>query len=165
MVPASEKTNNDQVPSRVSGDNAETVQPSLAVGSVNPETSLKNAATDKILSDAGLAPVAKAAATAIPETWESAKQEFENDPDKGTDQSLPNQIINDVISNPRPLTDREHGILLAELAQRKVRLAKAQQDALADPSDVNSERYEAASAAVRDLIQSAQLAGSECGRS
>lgn len=133
------------------------------------ETSTRNEVTDQILKDSGLSPVAKPAQEALGETWDQAQAVVNTDPDKGTDGSVGRRLVQELIDHPRALRNAvEEGILLDELAQRKVRLAKAQKDSLAATTDEAradaAARFKAAQIDVQNVIQASQLAGTEWGR-
>lgn len=78
------------------------------------QISAKNAATDKVLEDAGLPPIAAPARKALGTSWDEAQKEVAKDPFSGT------RLVKELNSIPRALkNDVETGVLLDELARRE----------------------------------------------
>ena len=130
-------------------------------------TSTKNAATDEDLARMGFDPIAAPAKKALGTSWDEALAITAADTDAGT------KLVEELNANPRALRDDvENGVLLDELAKRKLAFGKAQQDfvaAVESGNPVEEERTQRllddARARAYEAITAAKLTGTAWGRS
>jgi hypothetical protein len=88
-------------------------------------TSLKNSVVDQERIDRGLPPAMQAARKSDPETWDRAMTIVNNEPGRGQD------IVNELLSKPRPLSDDENMVLL----HRQISLRNEYDNATAEIND------------------------------
>lgn len=128
--------------------------------------SATNAATDRILKENNLPPIAKEARKAIGTSWDQAVEITKGNSDAGP------QLVASIKAKPRPINDVEQGVLLKQLADTKIRAAKAEQ-AVKTAALSNNEvalieaetALQRARSEISDVVSASQLAGAEWGRS
>lgn len=129
-------------------------------------TAAYNSATDKLLAESGLAPIEGPAKKALGVSWDQALQEAAAAPEKGS------LLVDEINQNPRNLKDDvEAGILLKEIADRKLRQSRAQQAVIAASENGTKEEVDAAKqnldkarTDVLNAITAAKLTGTAWGR-
>ncbi len=130
------------------------------------QISAKNAATDKVLEDAGLPPIAAPARKALGTSWDEAQKRVAAEPEVGP------ELVRSLQSNPRALNDDvESGILLSELAKREEAQVRAQERLFkaaegSDPEAVAQAQktLEDARTAVFEARSAAKATGTAWGR-
>lgn len=127
--------------------------------------SATNAATDRILKENNLPPIAKEARKAIGTSWDQAVEITKANSDAGP------QLVASIKAKPRPINDVEQGVLLKQLADTKIRAAKAEQAVKAAALSNNEAALIEAETALQrarseisDVVSASQLAGAEWGR-
>ncbi len=126
-------------------------------------TSVKNAETDKELEALGLSPVYDPGRKALQDTWDASQAIVAKDRFAGK------KLVDELLEKPRAINDVEHGVLLDELAQSKLRAAKAQEELFAAQkagvkvNDVQDQLEKARQDIIR-VVQASKLAGTEWGR-
>ena len=135
-------------------------------------TSVKNAETDKELEDAGFAPVYAPARVALQESLDKALKEVNDDPNKGKENSVGKNLVEELHQKQRPVSDVEHGILIDELAKAKVRASRAEKSMfeaakLDDPVKLATAQNELSAARneIARVAMASKLTGTELGRS
>lgn len=138
--------------------------------SPDPETTAAyNAETDKVLERGGFSPIAKEASKELGTSWEEALSAVKSAAEKKQD--IGAELVNELNTKPRALTDVESGVLLNELAVRKKAQALLQEqlEEHAKSGDTAAQAETAAQLAVArdktfETIQAAKIAGREWGR-
>lgn len=131
----------------------------------SPLTSVKNAATDADLAAFGFDPIAAPAQKALQTSWDQALARFVAKPTVGADLTL------ELNTRPRATNDVEHGILLKELADRKLAYGQTQKafDAAVKSGDEMTiseaqRENDLARDAVYNVITAAKATGTVWGR-
>lgn len=143
-----------------------TPQATQEPGSAPSTTSLKNEATDADLKALGFEPIAGPERRSDESVMDAATEAYTADPQRAS------RIVSEVLQKPRTLSDLENGIVMIELANRKIAQGKAQKAYFGTVDNGGSESEQAAARAeldkarqdTLDAIRAAKLAGTEWGR-
>lgn len=137
----------------------------------NRVTGIKNAAVDQQRAERGLPPVMKPLRESWGEAWDSAMAKMDADPTTPTHLGVQDRVIRDLKNNPRAATAEENVMLTQRMADFRNELDRARReerqaydDGRIEDAQAASARADEWSAALADLEQITELAGTWAGR-